>query len=65
MCYRDSLERALDELSDLLDECEVEVRDSHDLLAVCVALKANGVPHSVHGAWREFKGVAIHGLYEG
>ena len=41
---KQKLEAAQRELSELLTQCGVEVRDSHDLLALCIALKRQASP---------------------
>ena len=50
LCARKTLDGAQARLSDLLQRCDAQVGDGHDLLALNRALKANGVPQPVLNA---------------
>ena len=50
LCARKTLDGAQARLSDLLQRCDAQVGDGHDLLALNRALQANGVPQPVLNA---------------
>ena len=50
MCAKEKLDSAHVLLSEVLADCEVDVSDGHDLLALCRALQRLGIPQCVFDA---------------